>query len=66
MKKFICDESGLTTVEWVALTAVLFLAAIGISSFVLQSVDGLGGAVAGRLDATANSVNGANGGGTTP
>lgn len=54
--QFVQSEDGLTTVEWVSLAAILFLFALGISTFVMESADGLGGAVAGRLDATAEQI----------
>jgi Flp pilus assembly pilin Flp len=56
LHEFFRKEDGLTTTEWVVLCAVVLLAAMGISSFVLQSAEGLGGAVAGQMDAAAEEV----------
>ena len=61
--KAVDDQKGLATVEWVALSAVVCLAAIGISTMVLNGADRLGGAVAGSMEATANGIDGGGGGG---
>ena len=53
---FLRREDGLTTVEWVVLTAVVLLAALGISNMVLQGADDLGGAVADRMSQTADDI----------
>jgi hypothetical protein len=43
---FLRKTCGLTTIEWVSLCAVVLIAAMGISAFVLQATEGLGGSVA--------------------
>jgi hypothetical protein len=53
---FFRRRSGLATVEWVVLCAVVLLAAAGISRLILQSADGLGGAVADKMDKAAGEV----------
>jgi hypothetical protein len=53
---FLRKTHGLTTVEWVAITAVVLAAALGITAFVLEGADGLGGAVAGRMCAEAENI----------
>lgn len=57
-KEFIKAEDGLATIEWVGLAAVAFVAAVGISAILMEGADGLGGAVAGQMDATADDING--------
>lgn len=43
---FLRRTCGLSTIEWVSLCAVVLLAALGISAFVLEATEGLGGSVA--------------------
>lgn len=54
--RFIRNESGLATIEWVAIAAVVFIAAIAITSAVLGGADELGEAVTGKMSAAANDV----------
>lgn len=52
---FLRKTDGVQTIEWVALCAIVVLAALGISAFVLQGADGLGGAVVTQMgDAAAD------------
>ena len=53
---FLKKTHGITTIEWVALCAIVLLAALGISSFVLQGVDGLGGAVVDNMEEAADNL----------
>jgi hypothetical protein len=53
---FLKDDRGLTTIEWVSLCAVVLLAAMGISAFVLQGADRLGGSVAHGMIQAADDV----------
>ncbi len=39
MKKFLKNEDGLVTIEWVGIAAVMVLAAIAITGFVMQGTD---------------------------
>jgi Flp pilus assembly pilin Flp len=55
--RFIRDEAGLTTIEWVVLCAVVMLAALGISSMVLGGANDLGSAVAEKMSDAADDVN---------
>jgi Flp pilus assembly pilin Flp len=55
--RFLRDQSGLTTIEWVVLCAVVLLAAFGISNMVLQGADKLGGSVATKMSTAADQVN---------
>ena len=50
MKKFIHKDDGLVTIEWVGIAAVMVLAAIAITAFVMQSTNDLSGRVATGLD----------------
>ena len=54
---FLKDARGLTTIEWVMISMVVLLAALGISSMVLQGADKLGGSVAGKMSDAADDVN---------
>jgi hypothetical protein len=45
MLKFIRKTDGLVTIEWVGIAAVLVLAAVGVTSFVMQGTDAAGGTV---------------------
>jgi Flp pilus assembly pilin Flp len=56
LNEFLNDESGLTTIEWVSLCAVVLIAAIAISSIVLEGADALGGAVATQMEEAADEV----------
>jgi hypothetical protein len=55
-RKFLAKNDGTTTIEWVAIAAIVLLAAMGITSVVLQGADGLGGAVADQMDDAADNV----------
>jgi hypothetical protein len=39
MKKFLRKDDGLVTIEWVGIAAVMVLAAIAITAFVMQGAD---------------------------
>jgi len=39
IKKFVNSEEGLVTIEWVGIAAVMVLAAIAITGFVMQGAD---------------------------
>lgn len=56
IRRFISDDKGLVTIEWVAIAAVAFIAAIGIAGLLLNSADGLGGAVADQMSEAADDV----------
>jgi hypothetical protein len=47
MLKFFRKEDGLVTIEWVGIAAVMVLAGLAITAFVMQGADG----AAGRVDA---------------
>ena len=55
-RSFLANDEGLVTIEWVAITAVAFLAAVGISAILMQGADGLGGAVANRMAASVDAM----------
>ena len=57
ISRFLRNTSGLTTVEWVVLCAVVLLAAAGISNLVMQNADKLGGAVATKMSNAADDMN---------
>jgi hypothetical protein len=40
MVKFVKKDDGLVTIEWVGIAAVMVLAAIAITAFVMQGADG--------------------------
>ena len=56
IRVFLERTCGLTTIEWVALCAVVLLAAFGISSFVLQSADALSGSVAKGMQKASSDI----------
>ena len=45
---------GLVTIEWVAISAVALVAAVGISAMLLQGADDLGGSIADRMSEAAD------------
>ncbi len=45
-KKFLRRNEGLVTIEWVGIAAVMVLAAIGITTYIMQGVDEAGGTIA--------------------
>ena len=45
MLKFFRKEDGLVTIEWVGIAAVMVLAALAITAFVMQGADQAGGTV---------------------
>jgi hypothetical protein len=45
MLKFVKKDDGLVTIEWVGIAAVMVLAAVAITAFVMQGADSAGGAV---------------------
>jgi Flp pilus assembly pilin Flp len=57
LNEFLNDDSGLSTIEWVSLCAVVLIAAIAISSIVLEGADDLGGAVATQMSEAADEIN---------
>ena len=52
-RNFLQRDEGLVTIEWVGIAAVMVLAAIGITTFVMQGADGAGGAIDKGLDSIA-------------
>ena len=56
LKRFLSDERGITTIEWVAITVVAMIASFGISNMVLQGADDLGGSVANRMSDAADDL----------
>jgi hypothetical protein len=57
IRDFLERTCGVTTIEWVAICAVVLLAAFGISSYVLQAAEGLGGSVAKGMKDAASDIN---------
>ena len=43
MSKFFRKEDGLVTIEWVGIAAVMVLAAVAITAYIVESADGAGG-----------------------
>jgi Flp pilus assembly pilin Flp len=56
LSRFLRDEKGLTTIEWVSICAVVLIAAVAISSMVLSGADDLGTAVTDKMSAAADDV----------
>jgi hypothetical protein len=66
MIRFFRNTDGIVTVEWVAIAAVMVLAAIGVTAYTMQAVDGAGAMVSTGLnsvDASEPSTGGAFGNG---
>ncbi len=58
MLRFLSDRTGITTIEWVVVSAVVMTAAFAISVVVLQGAEDLGGSVADRMSDAADDVDG--------
>ena len=62
MKKYISCESGVVTLEWVGISAVVVVAAFVITGFILGGADGQSGAnglaiaVTGQMDQAALDI----------
>lgn len=56
MVKFLKKEDGLVTIEWVGIAAVMVLAAIAITAFVMEGADVASGAVENKLQTVATDV----------
>jgi Flp pilus assembly pilin Flp len=61
MKKFLKNEDGLVTIEWVGIAAVMVLAAIAITAAVMGSADDTGRAVDAKLDSVNTAIAGSTG-----
>jgi hypothetical protein len=44
-RSFLRRDEGLVTIEWVGIAAVMVLAAIGITTYIMQGVDEAGGTI---------------------
>lgn len=65
MLKFFRKDDGLVTIEWVGIAAVMVLAAIAITAYIVESADGAGGKVKTGLNGILQpTIDGNNGGGT--
>lgn len=58
LKFLMKDDRGVVSIEWVAIGAVAFVAAVAIASTLLTGAGDLGGAVAGQMSATASEIEG--------
>jgi len=56
MVKFLKKEDGLVTIEWVGIAAVMVLAAIAITGFVMQGADVAGNSVKTGLNVVATAA----------
>jgi hypothetical protein len=61
MRNFVCVEDGLVTVEWVALTAGMVVAAVAVGFIVMRTTYGEGNQVANNVIGTTTSVYGSKG-----
>jgi hypothetical protein len=61
MARFVRREDGLVTVEWVALTAGMVVAAVVIGFTVMQNTAGQASLVGGGISSQNNAIYGANG-----
>jgi Flp pilus assembly pilin Flp len=56
MKKFLKNEDGLVTIEWVGIAAVMVLAAVAITGFVMNGADVAGQSVNTGLQSVASDA----------
>lgn len=56
MKKFLNNEDGLVTIEWVGIAAVMVLAAVAITGFVMNGADVAGKSVNDGLQSVATDA----------
>ena len=56
MRKFFKKDDGLVTIEWVGIAAVMVLAAIAITAFVMQGADAAGNDVVVGLGNVTNAA----------
>lgn len=57
-QNFLKDQSGIATIEWLGISAVVLVAAVTISLAVLRGANTLGTAVADEMSATAEEISG--------
>ena len=55
-KKFIRNESGLVTIEWVGIAAVAVLAAVVISAAIMHQTEALGSAINVQQDSVSSAM----------
>ena len=58
VRQYIKNEDGLVTIEWVGIAAVVVIAGIVITTFVMQGASDLGGDIGGTLNAVGLDVTG--------
>lgn len=56
MKKFLKNEDGLVTIEWVGIAAVMVLAAVAITGFVMNGADVAGNSINTGLQSVATDA----------
>jgi hypothetical protein len=56
MIKFVKKDDGLVTIEWVGIAAVMVLAAIAVTAFIMQSASNGAAAVGKGMDGVATSI----------
>lgn len=56
IRRYISDTKGLVTVEWIGITAVVALAGIIITTFIMVSARDLGDSVADNMDAASANI----------
>jgi hypothetical protein len=61
MLKFVKKDDGLVTIEWVGIAAVMVLAAIAVTAFVMQGTSETGQAVRANIDGAAADITPATG-----
>jgi hypothetical protein len=56
MVKFVQKDDGLVTIEWVGIAAVMVLAAIAVTAFVMQSASDASQSVSNGMGGVASSI----------
>jgi hypothetical protein len=50
IRKFVRQDEGLVTIEWVGIAAVCLITAIAISGFIMEGADTAGGGIASGVE----------------
>jgi hypothetical protein len=56
VKNFVCEDDGMVTVEWVAISAAIVVGGIAIAWAVLDSLDPAAATIGGTLDGVAGTA----------
>lgn len=57
IKAFLRNEDGLVTIEWIGIAAVMLIAAVAISGFIMNGADIAGGQIATGVQSVGSGAN---------